>query len=281
MRKRSFCLPVFILAFVLLSFPAVSKQELKISLKGTEIKDFDSAGLSLVFYITVANPSRSHYFLAGYDYRFMVSQKEYLRLTTSLEEPIRIEPKKETLVSFPLMITYAHLFQAVEGIEKEDKAQSYLTGTVVFSDGKREKERLPFAFSAEFPLFKKPEVKFLSLKIKELTIGGADVAVEVSLINSNPYELLVDRIGFAFYIGESPISEGIISGDKNIGSRGEKVFSLPFLFNFFDVGQNVHDLLRQTSALCRLAGEIEVKTVWGRVKVSFDKAEKVPIVRTP
>jgi len=81
-------------------------------------------------------------------------------------------------------------------------------------------------------------------------------------------------------LGEKRVGEGVISGDKNIESRGGRVFSIPLLLNFFEVGKEVYNLLHQASALCRISGEIEVRTAWGRIKIPFDKSEKVTISRT-
>jgi len=63
-----------------------------------------------------------------------------------------------------------------------------------FSDGKKEKGKLPFAFSGEFPLFKSPAIEIVKIQINNLTIGGADLNVNIRLTNNNGFELLVNRI---------------------------------------------------------------------------------------
>ena len=269
----------FTIFFILDAVSAYQKQELTISLKETDIKDFSASGLSLVFFLNISNSSSSPCFLSGYGYRFVVNQKEYLRLSASLEKRIEVEAKKDTLLSFPLKISYADLFQSVTGIEKEDKAQCYFSGAMTFVDDKKDIGRLPFAFSAEFPIFKKPEVELHSIRMKDLTVGGADFDFELSFNNGNSYELFVDKISYVFYVGEKKVGEGTIAGDKYIQSRGVKVFSLQFLINFFDVGKEVYHILQQASASCRLSGEIEVRTVWGNFKIPFDKRGNATISR--
>jgi len=77
------------------------------------------------------------------------------------------------------------------------------------------------------------------------------------------------------------VGEGIISGDKNIESGEIKVFSIPFLLSFFEVGKEVYTQLLQPSAPCRFFGDIEVRTAWGYIKIPFDKSDKVTISRSP
>ncbi len=270
----------FLLVFASLAMPRSLREDLNMSLEEKRIEDLSADGLFLIFYVNISNSSSSPYYLTSYDYRLVVNQKEYFHLSTSLEEDIKIEANGDTLLSFPLKISYAHLFQVVEGIEKDDKARCYLTGAVTFSDSREEKRKLPFAFSGEFPIFKKPEIEFISLQVKELTIGGADLNFEMSFKNSNIFELLVDSISYSIHLAEKPIRVGMISGDKNIESGREKVFSIPLLLNFFEVGKEVYNKLQQSSVLCRFSGEIEVRTVWGRIRIPFSKNEKVAISRT-
>jgi LEA14-like dessication related protein len=258
-----------------------SKEDLNISLEEKKIKDLGISGLFLIFYVNISNSSSSPYYLTSYDYRLVVNQKEYFRLSTSLEEHISIKARENTLLSFPLKITYSNLFRAVEGIENEDRAQCYLIGTMAISDGRNDKGRLPFAFSGEFPIFKKPEIEFLTLHVKEMSIGGADISFKTSFKNRNAFELLVDRIRYEFHLGGKPVGEGIISGDKNIESGEIRIFSLPFLLSFFELGKEVSTLLEEPSAPCRFFGEIEVRTAWGHVKIPFDKSENAVVSRFP
>lgn len=272
---------LFLWAFAGSGLPMSLREDLSISLEEKKIRDLSDSGLFLVFYVNVSNSSSLPYYLSSYDYRLVVNQKEYFRLSNSLEEYIRVEARRKTLLSFPLKITYEHLFRVVEGIEKESKAQCYLTGAMSFLDRRGKKGRLPFAFSGEFPIFKKPEIDFIALQMKEMTIGGAEISFKMSFKNNNAFELLVDRLSYGFHLEGKSVGEGSIGGDKNIESGEIRVFSIPFLLSFFELGKDIHTQLRQPSVLCRLFGEIEVRTAWGYIKIPFDKSGKVTISRSP
>lgn len=280
--RRYICLLIgFFWIFVSSVLPSSLKDDLKISLEERQIQDLSLDSLSLVFYVRINNDSSSDYYLSGYEYRFVVNQVEYIHLATPLVNRIKIDAAGRTILSFPLRITYSHLFRAVEGIEEEERALCYLTGMMTFSDDRRERGKLPFAFSAEFPIFKRPEIELLSLRVNDLTIGGADLNFEVRFRNHNGFELLVDRISYDIVLGEKPIGEGQVSGDKNIESRAERSFSFPLLLNFFEVGKELHQILQQPSALCRFFGELKVRTIWGPLTIPFDREERVSISRTP
>lgn len=281
MRKKTYIFLVFFLAFGILARSSSLKKDLKISLEEKQIQNLTTQGLNLVFYVKISNFSRSVYYFSGYDYRFVVNHREYIHLESLLESKIKIDALSDTLLSFPIKITYSHLFRTIEGLEQENKALCYLTGTMKFSNGRRKKGKLNFAFSGEFPIFKKPEIEFIKLRVNDLTIGGADLDFEVQFKNNNGFELLVDNITYALQLGGKTIGKDKISGHKNIKSRSNKIFSLPLLLNFFEVSQDVRGILQQTSALCRFSGEIKVRTIWGSLNIPFDKKERISISRIP
>jgi len=276
-RKKICLLLVFLSVFFTLAAAKSIKKSLNISLKEKRVQDLDFTGLSLVFYLNITNSSSKPMYLSSYDYRLVVNGKEYLRLKTALENNIKIDAKENTLISLPMKITYDLLFQAVKGIEKEDKALCYIAGGLTFSERRKKTERLPFVFSGEFPILKKPEIEFLALQVKDLTIGGADLIFKIKLKNRNGFELLVDRLIYKLSLENKAVGQGQIWDDKNIEKKGEKVFSLPFLINFFEVGKEVFNILHQPSALCQFFGEADVTTSWGRIKILFDKREKITI----
>lgn len=276
MKRLSFyVILLLVLAHTALSFSL--EDDIQISLREKQVQELSPSGLKLVFYITIKNLSSKTYYLSGYTYRFTVNQQEYLQMRTNLEDKIRVETGGETLIALPVKITYALLFQAIPGIQNETRAQCYMTGLLSFADEKKERGSLSLAFSGEFPVLKEPQVQLVGLTINALTIGGSDLSFELKIKNDNDFELLPERISYKVAISGYSLGEDHIRGDKSVESQGEKVFSLPFLLNFFEVGKDVHAFLQQDEVSCQLSGEIEIKTVWGRIVIPFDRDQHVSV----
>ncbi|MFC2165529.1 LEA type 2 family protein [Acidobacteriota bacterium] len=278
--KRLAFYAIFLLVLSNIAMSFSLEDDIQISLREKQIQELSPSGLNLVFYITIKNLSSKTYYLSGYTYQFTVNQQEYLQMQTNLEDKIRVDARGETLIALPVKITYELLFQAVPGVENETRVQCYMTGMLSFADEKKERGRLPFSFSGEFPVFKEPQVQLVGLTINALTIGGSDLSFELKIENDNDFELLPERIRYKVAIGGFPIGEDRIRGDKSVESKGEKVFSLPFLLNFFEVGKDVHAFLQQDEVSCQLSGEIEIKTVWGRLVIPFDRDQHVSVKKT-
>lgn len=281
MNKKAIFLVVLFVAAAHFSFSVPSIKDLKITVKEKRIRDFSLDGLTLVFYVNIENSSSRDYFLSGYEYRFIVNQTDYLQLQTGLEESIRIEERGETLVAFPVKITYENLFRIIPAMENELHATCNLIGWARFSDGRRERGKLALAFTGDFPIFWRPELELIQLRVNALTLGGADIEFEVKFLNKNRFELLVDRISYTLTLAGYEVEKGTIPGDKNIEKQGEKLFSLPLLLDFFDVGKGVYNVLDKPSTQSCFKGDVEVHTVWGRLTIPFDEQGLLTITRIP
>jgi LEA14-like dessication related protein len=279
MKKKVIFLVALLVAFVFFSYADSITKDLKITVREKMIQDFSLDGLTLVFYVNIANSSSKDYFLSGYEYRFVINQMEYLQLETELDNGLRIEAKGETLVAFPVKITYSNLFNAIPALEDELHANCNLVGWARFSDGRRERGKAALAFTGDFPIFWEPELQLEGLHVNTLTIGGADILFEVKFKNKNRFELMVNRINYTLSLAGYEIEEGAIPGDKNIEKQGEKRFSLPLLLDFFEVGKEVYDVLDKSSTQMRFSGAMEIQTVWGRLTIPFDKQEVLNITR--
>lgn len=258
---------------------AAVKKDIEISLDHRRIHDVSTSGLTLVFYLRISNSSSATYSLTKYEFRAVVHQTEYVRLQTALEEPIAVLKNADTLISLPLKITYSLLFKSVQGIAIEEKVPCYVMGTMFFSGEKKRDEKVPFAFSGEFPIFKGLDIVFRPLLIRNLTIGGADLSFEFALRNTNGFDMGIERVAYVLDFGNIRIRESEIKEEHTIAKGGEKIFSFPLLLEFFEIGRELYDILGQPAVACRLSGEVDILTSWGGMRIPFSVSEDVATAR--
>jgi len=254
-----------------------AKDDISLALKEKVIRNLSSSGLVLAFHIAVSNASSSGRDLVRYRYRVRINQTEYLNMIVTLESPLAVPPGRETLVALPIKISYDNLRAAVGPVE--DQALCDVVGEMFFVNERKREQKAPFAFSGEFPIFRDPEVDILPLKVNDLTVGGADVVFRPRFKNFNGYELIVDTIEFELYFSGRQVLTGPIPGDKSLPRTGEKTFSLPFLLDFFEAGEEIREAFEKGEFPCRFAGRIEIASVWGRLHIRFDKTQPLRLER--
>jgi len=279
-RNILFCLSLF---FILGIYGRTDiKKDILVDLDSRIIKDLSPEGLTLTFYLKIKNNSTKNYYLAGYSYRFIVEQAEYVKLTTQLDDLISLPAQQQIFIAWPVKITYTHLFHSVPSVKNQLKAVCYLSGELFLANQKGKiKGKIPVAFSGESPIFKKPEAQISRLKINQMSIGGADIDFRVKFSNPNGFELFVDRIKYQIKIGGHKIGAGEISGDKNLPPQGDKEFRLPLLISFFEIGREIAGYFQQSEVTCQFSGEVELRTVWGRLTLPYHLDSRVPVEKKP
>lgn len=259
-----------------LALPAAGR-DVSAVLKEKRIRDLRGTGLVLAFHLEVANSGAEPVDLVRYKYRVTIGGKEYLNMDVEPDAPLRVAGGDRTLLGLPVRITYALLQAAVGPLG--DRASCDLVGELVFRNARGRDERVPLALTGEFPIFQEPVLCFRPLRVKGLTVGGAEFVFEASFANGNPYELLVERLSYRLDFGETTVQAGDAEGDKSFPARGDRPIVLEFLLDFFEVGKPVYELLQKDSVPVRFTGRIEIASVWGPLVIPFDGRETLAVRR--
>jgi LEA14-like dessication related protein len=278
--KKAGALGLFVLLFATAGpLTPAAKKNITVSLSKKEVRDLSGSGLVLVFFVRVANSSSTEYALSRYDYRVVVQETDYFSLQTSMEEPIPVRAGRETLISLPVKITYSMLHEAVPGAKGNADIPCYVTGLLIFIDAKKKEQKVPFAFSGEFPAYSDPELLVMPVELKTLTIGGAELVFSFICRNPNSFELVLRDIAYRLRLGGREVSQEVIPGESPIQGGAERVFSLNLILDFFELGKEMFGVFERPSVPCELEWEARAASVWGDLKIGSLKQEDVPIVR--
>ena len=277
MRRFSAPLLAFLVLLVPSALDAGLKDDIRITLEEKQVQDLSNEGLTLVFYLNLNNTSRKTYYLSGYSYRFVVNEREFLRLQTPVSGGLRIEPAGTTMISLPVKITYDLLYRSVGDLSGESRVACYLMGELAFSDGRRGKGTLPIAYTAEFPIYRKPEISLRAIRAKAVTLGGADLLFEAVISNSSAFDMSVTYLTYTLKFGGHEVTSDRRNGETPLPAGGEAPLTIPVLINYFEVGKAVQGLLQQKEVNCRLTGELELRSPWGRLTIPYDVEAPVPV----
>lgn len=272
-------LPVLIPAAVLASGSAPAKKNIGISLQKKEIRDMSSSGLILAFILEIANSAKTTYSLTEYDYRVVVEGADYFALRTRLDLPIPVETNRTSRISLPIRVTYTDLVERVPAVAGLVKASCYVTGLMLFADSRGRQEKIPFAFSGDFPFFKDLEIGLKPLEVKTLTIGGTEFTLSFVFRNPNSFEVSLGPLSYKLEAEGRTIAQGTIPGSQKVETQGEVNFSLPLVLDFFEVGREIHDILGKPSAAFLLSGDFRFDCAWGEFRMNFAQKGDLSIIQ--
>ncbi len=252
---------------------ALPKRVLEVKLKETRISELSNDGLVLSFLTIVENSSGRKYRLMSYEYQVLINEKEYFRQQFSVEESIEIPAEGIATLNFPLRLNYKYLQPFLQ--ENQKQLSCRLNGQVYFQDDRKKTEKTSLNFSSYFPIFRIPEVNFLPLTVKTLTLGGAEFSFNFSLKNNNPYDLLINKISLELSLGSQVIFRGDLTGDKTLATGEAKSFSLPLILDFFEQGRELRDNLEKEAVPFTLRLQFESDSAWGRLSFSSEKSGQI------
>ncbi|HAR36499.1 MAG TPA: hypothetical protein DCR87_06315 [Acidobacteria bacterium] len=242
--------------------PAVlARKNIELSLKETRIGELSASGLTLSFYLLLENNSSRNYGLVSYQYQVLINDREYFRQPVSLDQPIGLPAGRQALVNFPVRINYQYLEPYLTGSGRQ--ASCRMSGEIIFQDEKKKTERVPFNFQADFPIFKLPEIKFLPLLVRDLTLGGADFDFRFSLGNQNDYDLLIQKINLELWLENRVIHRGQLTGDQALSAGQSRSYSLPLMLDFFEQGRELREALEKAQVTFTLKLNVEADSAWG------------------
>ncbi len=281
MKNRFSRLSLFLAVSALL-IPSVEarslKKDLAVSLREKQVQNMSPEGLTLSFILEVANASAEPCLLTGYDYRVIVENAEFFRLNRALEDPLEIAPSGRTLIALPVKFTYEYVRQLLPGLDDREKVGCTLVGGLVFAEKGRRGERLNVAMTGDFPVFKGFRAAVPALEVRALSVGGADLTFRAEFQNLSAFVLEVESIRYRLDLGSTRVAEGNAGGGR-LEPGGRAALSLPLLLEFFELGTDLHPLLRRSEADYKLTGELRILTAWGSHAVPFDLAGHVSVLR--
>jgi len=259
------------------SLAPAARRNVILTLDKKEIRDMTSSGLVLAFQIEVANASSNVYSLSQYDYRVVVEGTDLFAWRTTLDQPIPVEKEGKTRIALPIKILYDEVFKTIPAAEGKTKLSCYATGLMIFTDAKKRQEKVPFAFSGEFPVFKDVEVTVQSVEVKVLTIGGTEFVFSFSCQNPNDFELVLGSLAYRLDLDGKTAAQGAVEGENKLEPGGEKAFRLPVMLDFFEVGKEFYAVFDKPAAACHLGLQATADSGWGPIKISYTKDAQVQL----
>ncbi|MCX8159379.1 MAG: LEA type 2 family protein [Candidatus Saccharicenans sp.] len=240
-------------------YPA--RKNIELGLREVKIGDLSSSGLTISFHVWMQNNSSRNYALVSYQYQVLINEKEYFRQPVSLERSIDLPAGSQAVINFPVRISYQYLKPYLT--EARQQATCRLSGDLVFQDEKKKTEKVSLNLRADFPIFKLPQIRFLSLLVRDLTLGGADFDFRFVLGNPNPYDLLIQNINLELLLEGRSVYSGQLAGDKTLAAGESKTYSLPLMLDFFEQGRELREGLEKDQPSFTLKLRIEADSAWG------------------
>ncbi len=129
--------------------------------------------------------------------------------------------------------------------------------------------------------FQKPELRFKTVNIRDVSLTGAGINTVWTLENPNPMGLSLAEIDYAFFVEGKQVVAGKPRNGLQIPASGKTELVFPADIKFQDLAPTLGVFLNQDTAKYRAEGHIGVKTPIGVLKFPIRKEGTFEVPKVP
>ena len=288
-RRKFVTITVFILAAALLcscsalnNFVAEAKpMHPEVDFVGAKLTGLSFDAADLLFDIKIRNPNSVGLKMAGFDYDFLINGNSFLK--GDQQETLRIAAEGESVVQIPLSLSYVSIYQAFQSLRNQDVSRYQIKVGFSFELPVLGIVNIPVSKTGEFPLLKLPKVKLASLKLKNLSLTGADLLLSVQLDNPNAFSMLLEKFQYQFEVGGRDWISGSTEKTTQVAEKGQGVIEIPVSLNLLEMGTSIYKFLAGDKELnYQFGGKLDLATslpLLGAVSLPFDRSGSIKLMK--
>lgn len=238
-------------------------------------------GIDLTFDVQVENPNSLGISLAGFQYDFLVNQKQLLSGKSS--ERLKIPGGGRETVHIPVSLLFSQVYQLYGGLKNRDSVDYQLNTRFLVDLPVVGQITIPLKKTGTFPLVKIPKISLKNIQLKKLSLTGADLEIQLEVDNPNAFSFRLKGLEYELNINRLNWLRGMKMEAASLPGKGKQVVRLPVHLNLLKLGSTVYRILQGNQPLdYELSGKAELALplpVMKTATLPFDKKGKVKVTR--
>jgi LEA14-like dessication related protein len=253
----------------------------QVDFAGAKLSGLSFDAVDLMFDLRIRNPNSLGLKMAGFDYDFLINGTSFLK--GNQEERLEIQARGESMIHFPLSLRFVDLYQTFQNLLDQDVSTYQLDCGFSFDVPVLGLVKVPVSKKGEFPLLKIPTVDLDALKLKNLTLSGAELQLGVRVNNPNAFSMILEHLQYRFEVNGLNWISGDARESTEVTERGEGIIEIPIYLDFFQMGRSVYQLLAgDANVSYEFGGRLDLATsvpLLDQVSLPFDRSGKIKVLR--
>lgn len=211
------------------------------SIESARIADFDFDTAQLLVDLRVDNPNPIAVRVAGLDYELRLNGRRALAGDSA--ERAEIPARGTGNVTVPITLTYRDLAERVADLRERDTIDYAIDLGIVVDVPLLGERRLPASASGTLPVPQRPGIALNDLRVERLDLGGARLALDVTVSNPNTFELALGTLGYKLNMNGREWATGTAERLPRVGAGERSTLSIPIDLDFGAIGSGVRQIL--------------------------------------
>jgi len=206
---------------------------------------FDKA--DFMFDLRVKNPNKLGLKMVGLKYDFAINENSFL--TGKQNQNLEIKAGGESIIQLPIALNFVKAYQTFKSLINEDDFKYNIKCIVSFDVPVLGAVDIPVSMKGDCPLPKLPRLALDALKLKNVTLMGAELQMDIRLKNPNAFSMLLKSFNYQFSVNGLNWVTASVEESTGIGKKDESLISIPISLNFSKVGRSVAQLFTGNKSL--------------------------------
>lgn len=115
---------------------------------------------------------------------------------------------------------------------------------------------------------------FLDIEPVKMKTTSLDLKLSIQIDNPNPADVILDKLGFDFFINDNKVFEGIMEKQMKIPNRSTSVLNHIIAISYLRAGAVIVTAIKEKRASYRLTGKVYYNTPIGNLEFPVDIVKK-------
>ncbi len=272
MYKRTL-FSVSCIVFISLSCTSIRQELIRkpgINFENTELQNMSLFEATAVFKFRVTNSNPMGLNIRNITYNLKLNGKKFVRGIS--DKDLRVRSAGEGLLELPIALHYEDI---LENIPETNKIGYDLSGTIDVGPF-----TLPYQTAGSLNMPRLPKLSVKTILVSDISQTYASVVPDINIENANAFAITIKRISYNIKLGGKDFSAGFIENISPLIPKSISSLEAPAKINFFKLGYDLTDMLKESSGIYEISGEmIFDDPKIGEKTFLFRRAGSVPIVR--
>ncbi|MCP4804225.1 MAG: hypothetical protein GY913_23555 [Proteobacteria bacterium] len=236
--------------------------------------DWDGVDADFVF--DVHNPNPVDVSMARFDYALAFEEIEWL----AGDDPdgLFLGAEGDSELALPVAIEFQALFDMVQAVRGQDDIGFGLDGSFGF-DTPIGPVDVPYDEDGGFPAPRRPEFELNRLKLKDLSLAGADLNLKLDVDNDHGSNIFLQDVNYDIALAGLDVGGGYIAELGEIDGATSGSVNIPITIDFLDAGTALYSVLQGDELEVSFRADMNVDTPFGLVPLEVDRLSEIGIER--
>ena len=218
------------------------KPEVRIA--GTELEALSFSGLTLRFDVEIKNPNPIGIGLSGFDYELQIEDNPFV--SGQVQDKVTIAARDRSIIPLPVELGFEEIAKTIDALAPgagKEEATYRLSCGFSFDLPVLGRVRVPVETEGSFPILRTPGLRVIRLRLNEISLAGASLALDLELINRNSFKVFVESLEYRFQVDGRDWASGMRQERVRIPENDSAGLTIPIDLDFGALGRGVYQLI--------------------------------------